>query len=591
MAIGLAAATAILRKPIEDLYNFSKGKVLFKVDQHSNEKNARKIAQKVMIYDKVRTIWQKSKVVRITDMYYPPKIKFSEELTAGIDSLEALPKHQNFVIEGTVGQGKSIFLRYLCLQELGGNSTGRIPVLIELRTLEKYQSIELAIKSGLENLGFNVNDELYAFYLESGKLVLLLDAFDELPSKHITSVMEELETLCVRFPELQIIVTSRPERDVQKSVRFDIIRICPLSENDFEPFLKKINVPTALRNSLITALSTDGKKVAALLTTPLMLTLAAYVYRAEREIPAELPQFFEVLFQTVFTAHDKTKIAFTRECKSGLDDTSLQRLFETFCYMALQEGNLRSLKSDFFEKAYIKAQKYSKESCKLSDFKHDIVQVACLMQAEGSDTTFIHQSIQEYYSASFIKNCISDVAQKFYQTVRVDQDRKWGQVLSFLKHIDEYRWAKFFRLPIINEAISQLDKNPNVYETLISKCVFYCNKDSDDDGGYSINAFSNPPNKNKDLNNIGTHIMLTMARYIEDNPVPIKNLPEIIVDSKNHDISSQTILATKLLSTSPILISNVDSYIQQALNGLTKEKENFEMIVNLEESKMDIFQI
>ncbi|WP_029144166.1 NACHT domain-containing protein [Methylotenera mobilis] len=218
VATPAALALSLLRKPLEDLYNLGKEKFETELNEWKNDAKAKQLVRKVLVYDKVRTIWQKTKDVRISQMYYAPRIIFSDEVTRSVDSLAKIPTAQNYVIEGTVGQGKSVFLRYLCLQELKENSTGRIPIFIELRTIEKHLSLENAIKAGLDNLGFVINDALYEFYLKSGKIVLLLDGFDELPSKHILSVMEELECLSVKYSSLQVIVTSRPDRDIQGGV-------------------------------------------------------------------------------------------------------------------------------------------------------------------------------------------------------------------------------------------------------------------------------------------------------------------------------------------------------------------------------------
>lgn len=455
MSISVAAAALLLvKRPLDELYVLGKEKFSKELDRWNNEACRKQLASKVLVYDKVRTIWQKNKDVRISKIYYPPKIRFSDDVSRTVDSLAKIPKEQNYVVEGIVGQGKSVFLRYLCLQELKEKGTSRIPVFFECRTLEKHRTVEAGIKSALDNLGFATAGGIYEFYLKSGQLVLLLDGFDELPSLLILSVMEELETLSIKYPEFQIIITSRPNRDIQKSSQFSVLSIDPLTKRDFDGFLSKIGMPSELKSQLLMALSGESSRVSELLTTPLMLTLAAFVYRAERDIPPELPEFYEVLFQTVFTAHDKAKIAFTRECKSGLDERNLQRFFECFCFMAFQSGNIRSLKPALFELAFTKALDYSKEKCDLGNFKHDIVDVACLMQKEGFDTTFIHQSVQEYYSASFIKHCYDDAARKFYELCRKDRTAKWQQVLQFLCLIDEFRWAKNYRIPMLIAAKS-----------------------------------------------------------------------------------------------------------------------------------------
>ncbi|WP_157261360.1 hypothetical protein [Methylotenera mobilis] len=376
---------------------------------------------------------------------------------------------------------------------------------------------------------------------------------------------------------------------IQKSVRFSVIKISPLNSNDFEPFLTKIKVPPTLRNQLLKALSSEASKISALLTTPLMLTLAAFVYRAERDIPAELPQFFEILFQTVFTAHDKSKIAFTRECKSGLDDASLQRFFEAFCFMSMQAGHLRSLKSASFETAYQKTSQFTKHNCKMSDFKHDIVQVACLMQVEGYDTTFIHQSVQEYYAASFIKHCIDEAAQRFYDSVRKRKEYKWIQVLQFLKLIDEYRWAKYYRLPIIKSAKEYLSQCTSweKTKTLIIKSELKIDFD-ENKRVVNCRAFYSEDNSNDELSIMSHKILFKVLECLHENYDFIYKLSKTKnINSLHFDSGSTVLSCIDILSEEKHLA--IFSEIKSTVNNLSEEILQLEKIVNLEESKINIF--
>lgn len=75
-----------------------------------------------------------------------------------------------------------------------------------------------------------------------------------------------------------------------------------------------------------------------------MLTLVVIVYETESQIPETLPDFFEKLFQVVFTRHDKLKAAFNRKHYTGLSEGTLQKVFEAFCFMCVQDGIGRSLK-------------------------------------------------------------------------------------------------------------------------------------------------------------------------------------------------------------------------------------------------------
>lgn len=457
MSAETIAAIRLLAKPLNDLYEAGAGKFKKELAIWNNDKAKTLLAQKIFAYDKIKTIWQKNKEVRLSRIYYPSHVSFPEGVTKQINSLSHLPRSGNLVIQGTVGQGKSVFLRHLCIQELRQAGSGRIPIFIEFRLIDAKDGLPGAIVRSFDALGFKVSDELLDFYASSGSIVLLLDAFDELADDLVSTVFRDMEILATKYPSLQMIVTSRPNRAIQNSGLFSVISLAPLSPKDFDPFLEKINVDAAQRQQLIVAINQSSSGVSGLLTTPLMLTLVVMLYAAEKSIPSELPDFFEALFQTVFTAHDKQKPGLVRLHKTGLSERKLQKLFEAFCFMGMQQGCVRSFGLEQYNKAFELALKYSDGQCASDDFRNDITQVACLMQEEGFDITFVHQSIQEYYAAAFIRHCHDDAAEKFYTTIVSGMEyHRWAQVVVFLKQIDAYRWAKFFRVPVIDTVLSYL---------------------------------------------------------------------------------------------------------------------------------------
>ena len=68
-----AIATTLLKRPLDDLYLLGKEKFGAELAKWNNEARRKQLAQKVLTFDKIRTIWQKNKDVRINDIYYPPK--------------------------------------------------------------------------------------------------------------------------------------------------------------------------------------------------------------------------------------------------------------------------------------------------------------------------------------------------------------------------------------------------------------------------------------------------------------------------------------------------------------------------------------
>jgi hypothetical protein len=439
----------VVGKVLDELYDL--GEQIFKshLDKLKREAVRRKLIKRATACERVKTIWQLDKELRIPDFYYPSQINFGTGVTKVVSGLQHFPTKGNLLIEGTIGQGKSIFLRYLCAQELRGKGTNRIPVFVELRLIEVGGGLQSAILQALDEYGFDVTEELWHFYAASGKFVFLLDAFDELPDDAVAGVIRELDHLASKYPDLQVIVTTRPDSDIHQNRHFRRYRLAALTSKDHKPFLRKLLMNDANVNELLVAIETSPSHVASLMTTPLMLTLVAVVYRAERTIPPELPEFFELLFTTLFSRHDRMKGVVIRKRFSTLSEREMQVLFEAFCFMTRHHEMSTSLTDAMLLQALRGAMTYSGISCDPDSFYKDITRIACLLQREGAKTNFVHKSIQEFFAASFVRRANDAFAQRFYELQR-NSRRTWTQEHIFLAQIDAYRFAKHYFMPEIS---------------------------------------------------------------------------------------------------------------------------------------------
>lgn len=453
MSLATAAvisSTARLLTPlVTDLYKGAK-KIGARGLQKWEEKTfPKKLARRIRAIDEVKTIWNPEKEASLSSFYYPSKLilEGKPKLATRLAELEG----KNAVIEGTVGQGKSILLRNLAIEEILSNDAKRLPVFVELRSLSAKLSLQQAIIKQLLSYDIEVDEDSLSYLQRSGRLAYLLDGFDELEESLEKETLYELEFLSQKYPELLIFVTSRPNNAVQKSAAFRVIPVAPLTPSDYVPFIIKLGIGVTQAVQIREAIRKSPSKLTSLISTPLMLTMVVIVYQSEYAIPETLPEFFDKLFHVVFTRHDKLKAAYSRKHHSGLSERKLQNLFEAFCFMSMQNGFTRSLSSEQFEKAFDDAAEYVEDcKCESEKFKLDLTKVACLMIEEGLDTTtFLHKSIMEYYAASFIKHSADEVAAMFYADVITDS-RYWWEVLSFLREIDTFRYSRDFALPESN---------------------------------------------------------------------------------------------------------------------------------------------
>lgn len=414
-----------------------------------------KIQKKIASIENLKTFWSADKLVSLTDFYYPSKIDIDGN-NRHCQLLSELPEG-NLIIEGIVGQGKSIYLRHLATSEIRSNQSKGFPIFIEFRTLSEKINLDQAIRRYLDEVNINgYLEDTFEYVMSSGNFVLLLDAFDEIEEGIIKDTYLQIEHYAEKYENLKIIITSRPSAEIQKSSKFSVVKLSPLGEADYTPFLSKLGLPATLIAEIKRSIKNSPSKISQLITTPLMLTLVVRAYRSVNEIPENLPDFFEVLFKCVFSGHDNAKPYIKRTHSTELSEKKLQELFETFCFVCLKNKTTRSLSTSVFDQYFDAAMKLQGNiTCESSSFRSDMHKVACLILPDGFETwVFLHKSIMEYYAASFIRRSNESFAIKFYKFA-MQGIVPWMEVLTFLQYIDEYRFNKYFLLEEINKTLAE----------------------------------------------------------------------------------------------------------------------------------------
>lgn len=452
----LSLASSVLSPVLRDIYEKSSAEVAKRMWRWRASRAGAQVAQKLIEISKTKTILTPDESKSFSEFYYPCKVLDQIGNAHALNSLQDLKK-RNIVIEGTVGQGKSVFLRYLSLQEITEANTGRIPVFVELRFLSTDRTIKNLAYSTLDNLRIRCDDNFFDYLAASGRIVLLLDGFDEVEEKFVSALVNDLQGLSVKYDKMQIIVTSRPDCAIQRSNFFSIVRIAPLTPEDYPGFLEKLRLNAVENHEIRDAISTSSHEITALITTPLLLTLLVLVYLNERAVPQIMQRFFEDLFEVMFTRHDRFKVAMQRQRKCDLSEYIMRQLFEAFCYMVMFNDYGRSFNSPFFYPAFKSAQECTEGSkCKAEDFRWDMTHVACLLIEEGRGfLTFLHKSVLEYHSSAYIKRQSDENAKEYYNQAAHNY-WKWNGVLSFLAIIDRTRHAKFFLRPEVEKVLISL---------------------------------------------------------------------------------------------------------------------------------------
>lgn len=333
----------------------------------------------------------------------------------------------------------------------------RIPIFVELRRLRVDLSLIELILQTLEKYKIPNSPENWSYLAGTGKFSLLLDAFDEVEPSITDRTVADIESLVDLYQEkLQIIVTSRPDADIQRSSRFRVLRLAPLGIQDQLPFLKRICSDQDQAQSLSKVLSSSATDIKELLTTPLMMTLLVILYKSLQTVPDTLPKFYEELFDVLFYRHDQSKPGFRRKRYTNLDDSRVKKLFAALCFVVRLES-LGTLTSDKLRECVMKAAEACNERVDPDKFRDELIKTVCLMLQDGLEYSFIHKSVTQYYAASFVRGSAEAFAERFYTLVAKEPyGGQWDLELKFLAEIDTYRFVKWRELPLLKRCADRI---------------------------------------------------------------------------------------------------------------------------------------
>lgn len=440
--IGTSSATKVSALLLGDLYRSAKGNIKQWLKRKEAEKELEKYFDGCDALRFVKTVWQVDRDIDLNEFYVPTKLYEGSELIEVV-GLEDIKYKGPVIIQGIAGQGKSIFLRYLCFQI--AQQADRLPIHLELRKLSLSTSLLEAILASLELHGISGFDEsILEYFSVREKIVLLLDGFDEIPIKQREGVLHDLQRLHQRLKGARIIISSRPDSGVERGLNLRVYKIAPYREDQYYDVIRTITKDEELSQQLTHDIKGSMVAINGLLSTPLLMTMMIILYRARGALGATLPELYDELFYVMLSRHDVSKPLYRRERRTKFTDRKFRSLFATFCYLSKsKETDGLSLSSalDCCERS-LDVNRADENS---EHFFEDIVDISCLLIRDGVTYYFLHETIQEYYAAVAVQYFKDDLFKAWaHRIIESKKWNRWDQVLQFLSIIDSERYRLFF---------------------------------------------------------------------------------------------------------------------------------------------------
>jgi hypothetical protein len=441
----LSASTRALSNVLDDVYTYLKTQASIKIKKTDIQRKLPSLSNYIDSVRLVKTLWQIDKPVDVESFYCDSHVLLQRRgktpRRKKIHFVSDLDPKGNFVIQGIAGQGKSILLRHLFINQTALGT--HIPIFIELRRIQKSETLSTHISRFLQMLDLPSDPTIIRILLRSGKFMFFLDGFDEIADDQVMSILDELEYLTSVSRNCQFIVASRLHSPITMSPLFNLVSLDDLQGNEYQKLVRKLSDNKKYANSIINQIKAREPGISELLCTPLLVTLLLIAYKSYQAIPVHLSEFYESIFINLLQRHDGTKPAFTRSRRCSLNDNQYRQVFDAFCFQAKKQDT-KLLSHQQIYSCVEQAMNLLDINEDVDSYIKDIKGITCLLLEESGQYRFIHNTVQEYYTASFIRSLPEPSAIRFYQACK-DQRRStnWAEELDFLRDIDRYRYTKY----------------------------------------------------------------------------------------------------------------------------------------------------
>lgn len=416
---------------------------------------------KISTLDQVKTINDFDESVSLYDFYVAPKVtKLQGDMKSfKVQSLKDFSCSKKILISGIVGQGKSILMRHLAIQQ--SFEGDRFPIFTELRELEEKESLETFIRKNIKKWLQTDNDKIVSYLLQEGKIILFFDGFDEVKINKMEKTVKDFEKIERKYPNLNFIVSSRPEETIDKSVIFSKFLINKLELEGQLDIIDKLVKDNLIKINLMETLKSSSNDIKGVLVTPLMVNFYYYLYKTEQIASDEIKLFYDKLFDLIFRKHDGTKLMYQRKYVSNLSLDQLEKAFECICFLSCNHEAF-FLTEYKFRELVEKTISFNKLNCTVNDLIRDLTTGICFIGREGQSFAFLHTSIPEFFGARFVVK--NSHVEGLYKDI-IDNYKKYMNLVNYIKLIDEKSFYLNFLDPVLNSSLDFF-KSKKVYNGL-----------------------------------------------------------------------------------------------------------------------------
>ncbi|MEM9540859.1 MAG: NACHT domain-containing protein [Cyanobacteria bacterium P01_E01_bin.42] len=407
--------------------------------------------------------------------------------------VEVASKEQYLMVLGAPGSGKSTFLRKMGLEALQGKKGGLnkhrcIPVFLELKRFNQSDiDIKKLIVDEFETCGFPNANKFAEQALKKGKLLILFDGLDEVPTAVVNDIIEKIQDFVDRYDKNRFISSCRTAAYGSRFRRFIDLEMADFDDEQIEKFInnwfsseKDQQEETAKHcwKLLQNEKHTGAKDLAK---TPLLLTFLCLVYDKSQHFPDNRSVLYRDALNILLKEWAAEKRINREKIYKDLNIELEEMLLAEIAYTHFIEDRL------FFEqcsltdkiKAFLasnlNAPKYLDGEAILNAIA---IQQGILIERTEGIYSFSHLTLQEYLTAKYITedSKIDELVENYLL------DRTWKEVFLLVAGLMRGSQGANRLLLKIQAEIEKLLEQP-IYKKQLIPILLWAERETKDSGG------------------------------------------------------------------------------------------------------------
>lgn len=425
---------------------------------------AKYLSESAVRVGRTRTLLSGHEAVPIKDFYVPLDVSFSNEKRVMANLKNLLSESRHVLLTGSGGSGKSMLMRSLFLEAVSMDYG--FPVYYELRNINSKKDVDI-IDAICRHMGIEkFNGSLPAFkkFMTHGKVLLLLDGFDELSAEQQESVQAQIDGIARWANGTRMVVSSRPSESLGGWANFGTAATRSVTLKKAISIVMRLNYDAEIADKFIKELKSGlFDRNSDLLSTPLMLIIMLLTFQDSAGVPSKQHLFYANALDALMRRHDATKTGYKRELRCKLDAADFNKLLSAFAYVTYYDG-LFQFTMDNFQLSMSTASKLADIPVKTDDYHKDLLESVCLLVREGMNYIFVHRSFQEYFVAYFVIQASPDEQVDLIDKImpRAGHDTVLRMIADMNQALVEQRYI----LPWIVEVRKALSEFKDGYERL-----------------------------------------------------------------------------------------------------------------------------